>query len=142
MPSIWPLINRFSFPSPSTEKIWNLTLEEPALTTRMSGCLPWDSLISSNRRWRSPSLATSHWWDEMFLLSGFEVLSSVVSSERLVLLVLYVRAREAPLARRSRAQAAPMLQYCYRCLVVSVFRMFGNCLLACRVVLTLLMRRL
>src|SRR3979411_393027 len=35
LPSIWPLINRRSFPSPSTEKIWNLTLEEPALTTRI-----------------------------------------------------------------------------------------------------------
>src|SRR5438046_3386808 len=35
MPSRWPLISRCSFPSPSTEKIWNLTLEEPALTTRI-----------------------------------------------------------------------------------------------------------
>ena len=35
MPSIWPLIWRCRSPSPSTEKIWNLTLEEPALTTRI-----------------------------------------------------------------------------------------------------------
>src|SRR5689334_8481284 len=35
MPSIWPLIKRCSRPSPSTEKTWNLTLDDPALTTRI-----------------------------------------------------------------------------------------------------------
>lgn len=34
---------------------------------------------------------------------------SATSESTLALLVLYVRAKEAPLAKRSRAQAAPML---------------------------------
>src|ERR1043166_5533827 len=34
MPSIWPLIRRARPPSVATSKIWNLTLEDPALTTR------------------------------------------------------------------------------------------------------------
>jgi hypothetical protein len=43
------------------------------------------------------------------MFSGLEALRSVTSSDRLALFVLYVRAREAPLASRSRAQAAPIL---------------------------------
>ena len=35
IPSIWPLTRRCSAPAPSMPNIWNLTLEEPALTTRI-----------------------------------------------------------------------------------------------------------
>lgn len=50
-----------------------------------------------------------------------------MSSDRLVLLVLYVRASEDPLARRSRAHAAPIL-----CFVDPVSEQLGGSAFACR----------
>src|ERR1700716_1342477 len=39
MPSIWPLIVRLKSPE-SMAKTWNLTLDEPALTTRIVSTIP------------------------------------------------------------------------------------------------------
>lgn len=47
---------------------------------------------------------------------------SATNWSRLALLVLYVRARDAPFARRSRAQAAPMLVLFHELMIMYIGR--------------------